>query len=460
MRIIPVSRSEKKSNAKLDLIKYSLRSGIPILTICTTERDEIIRMAEQLNIPMDQFQRPIALNELLLNKSVPEEVCINDVSGMLNTLLQRHYKTKCVYGNEYTDTTETVNCKLESETFHSVPDEDEQLISKFLPIDCSMDDIYVFKMKIADNEIDSEYDCLDESALLSLTSDCIGMRVYINNDKYLCSTIYYTWIEKDNNRLTSYGSPYVKLMAKAFVWADNATFIRKLKSLKASDIQIHISATFEHAFCSICGADMLENGCDHIPGQVYDRSLCYRKFTNDNCTRVDDNDSTVSVKIPRNDASYIFDNIEHGINKTPKIPIKIKYHVKGLKQIKDIDIGDWIDLRAAETVEMWEGDFKLISLGVSMKLPKGYEAHVVPRSSTFVKWGILQTNSMGVIDNSYSGTDDIWYFPAYATKRTKIKKNDRICQFRIVPKQPMVRFEECDVLDEKNRGGFGSTGTN
>lgn len=140
--------------------------------------------------------------------------------------------------------------------------------------------------------------------------------------------------------------------------------------------------------------------------------------------------------------------------------IKIKYHDNEIDKITKIAVGDWIDLRAAETVAMNTGDFKLISLGVSMKLPEGYEAHVVPRSSTFKKWGVLQTNSTGIIDNSYSGTNDIWRFPALAMRDTVINKNDRICQFRIVKRQPTVEFEEVDTLDSVDRGGFGSTGAN
>lgn len=140
--------------------------------------------------------------------------------------------------------------------------------------------------------------------------------------------------------------------------------------------------------------------------------------------------------------------------------IKIKYHTDEIDKIKEIAVGDWIDLRAAETTILHKGDFKLISLGVSMKLPEGYEAHVVPRSSTFKKWGILQANSTGIIDNSYSGTNDIWRFPALAMRDTVINKNDRICQFRIVKRQPTVEFEEVDTLDSVDRGGFGSTGAN
>lgn len=139
--------------------------------------------------------------------------------------------------------------------------------------------------------------------------------------------------------------------------------------------------------------------------------------------------------------------------------IKIKYHNEGIEKIAKIPNGDWIDLRAAETVHLNAGEFKLISLGVSVKLPEGFEAHVVPRSSTFMKWGVLQTNSMGVIDNSYSGENDIWRFPALAMRDTIIKEGDRICQFRIVKKMEPVEFTEVEHMDDADRGGFGSTGT-
>lgn len=137
--------------------------------------------------------------------------------------------------------------------------------------------------------------------------------------------------------------------------------------------------------------------------------------------------------------------------------ILIKYHGDS-KPLEILPNGDWIDLRSAEDVEMSAGEFKIISLGVSMKLPEGYEAHIVPRSSTFKKWGILQVNSMGVIDNSYSGNNDIWKFPALAVRDTKIYAGDRICQFRIVKKQPGVWFREVEYLLGPDRGGFGSTG--
>lgn len=140
--------------------------------------------------------------------------------------------------------------------------------------------------------------------------------------------------------------------------------------------------------------------------------------------------------------------------------IKIVYHNKNIGKIEEIAGGDWLDLRAAETVEMKAGEFKLISLGVSMKLPEGYEAHMAPRSSTFKKWGILQVNSVAVIDNSYSGTNDIWRYPALAMRDTTIYEGDRICQFRIMKKQPEIDFIEVEELDSVDRQGFGSTGHN
>ncbi len=140
--------------------------------------------------------------------------------------------------------------------------------------------------------------------------------------------------------------------------------------------------------------------------------------------------------------------------------IKIKYHNPKLTKIEKISVGDWIDLRAAENVTLKAGENSIISLGVSMKLPDGYEAHIVPRSSTFKKWGIIQTNHMGVIDSSYSGNNDIWGMPVYAIRDTEIKLNERICQFRIMKKQPEIEFVEVDHLDSVDRGGFGSTGAN
>ena len=138
----------------------------------------------------------------------------------------------------------------------------------------------------------------------------------------------------------------------------------------------------------------------------------------------------------------------------------IKVNTHGNKLPEAIENGDWIDLRSAETVSMEAGEYRLISLGISMKLPDGYEAHVVPRSSTFKKWGILLVNGMGIIDNSYCGDNDIWGFPALAMRRTKIHEGDRICQFRIMKKQPDVEFIKVESTGEKDRKGLGSTGHN
>ena len=139
--------------------------------------------------------------------------------------------------------------------------------------------------------------------------------------------------------------------------------------------------------------------------------------------------------------------------------IKIRYTSDDLPRLKAISKGDWIDMYASETVHMKKGEFALIPLGVAMKLPEGYEAHLAPRSSTFKKWHIIQTNSIGIIDNSYSGDNDIYRFPAYAVEDTVIEKGDRICQFRIMESQPRIVFEECETLGSADRGGFGSTGT-
>ena len=152
------------------------------------------------------------------------------------------------------------------------------------------------------------------------------------------------------------------------------------------------------------------------------------------------------------------ENEEYAIKNA--LEIKIKFHDDELIKPEKISKGDLIDLRAAEDVEMKAGDFKLISLGVSMKLPEGWKAQMYPRSSTFKNFGIIQANSVGQIDNSYSGTNDIWKFPAVALRDTVIHKNDRICQFEIVPIQPPIRFTEVQVLDDEDRGGIGSTGKN
>lgn len=147
------------------------------------------------------------------------------------------------------------------------------------------------------------------------------------------------------------------------------------------------------------------------------------------------------------------------------LQIKIKYE-KGAKRLEKIEKGDWIDVYANEEVRLKEGQFAVISLGFACQLPEGYEAHLAPRSSTFKKWGIVETNGFGVIDESYCGDDDIWKMPVYCIEAkdsnhitTTIHKGDKIGQFRIIEKMPPVEFVEVDSLGNENRGGFGSTGS-
>lgn len=142
-----------------------------------------------------------------------------------------------------------------------------------------------------------------------------------------------------------------------------------------------------------------------------------------------------------------------------QLEIKIKYLNDSIEPLRYIDgKSDWIDLRSAEDVEFKSGEYKLIPLGVAMCLPKGYEAHVVPRSSTYKNYGLMQTNHMGVIDSSYCGDNDWWYVPMYATKDCVVHAGDRICQFRIMENQPKLIFVPVEHLDGADRGGFGSTG--
>ena len=138
--------------------------------------------------------------------------------------------------------------------------------------------------------------------------------------------------------------------------------------------------------------------------------------------------------------------------------VSIKYHAD-IYPVEKVQKGDWIDLRLAEDVNLKKGEFRLLSLGISMKLPDGYEALVMPRSSTFKHWGIIQTNSVGLNDNSYCGDDDVWMMPVLATRDVTIEKNSRICQFRIQKKMDDVEFKTVKHLDGENRHGFGSTGT-
>ena len=139
--------------------------------------------------------------------------------------------------------------------------------------------------------------------------------------------------------------------------------------------------------------------------------------------------------------------------------LKIKYHVKELEKLRYIDgKSDWIDLRVAENVSMKQGEYRLISMGISVEIPKGYEMLIVPRSSAYKNFGILQTNAMGVVDESFCGDNDIIHMPILAMRDTEIHINDRIGQFRLMPHQPEVHFIEVDHLDNKDRGGFGTTG--
>ncbi|MDE6889847.1 MAG: deoxyuridine 5'-triphosphate nucleotidohydrolase [Eubacterium sp.] len=139
--------------------------------------------------------------------------------------------------------------------------------------------------------------------------------------------------------------------------------------------------------------------------------------------------------------------------------LRVRYHSDKIERLDYIaGKSDWIDLRSAENVTLKKGEFHLISLGVSMQLPPGYEAVIVPRSSTFKNFGIIQTNHMGVIDETYCGDNDVWMMPALAVRDTQIHVNDRICQFRILRHQPRLVFEETDCLGNPDRGGLGSTG--
>lgn len=140
--------------------------------------------------------------------------------------------------------------------------------------------------------------------------------------------------------------------------------------------------------------------------------------------------------------------------------IKLRYLYSGLDEIKVTEIGDWIDLRSAHTVHLYKGEKTSLHLGVAMKLPDGYEAILAPRSSTFKNYGLIQTNGIGVIDNTYCGDHDEWMMPVISTRDTIIHKNDRICQFRIQKKQPTIKLVVVDKLEGEDRGGFGSTGTN
>lgn len=138
--------------------------------------------------------------------------------------------------------------------------------------------------------------------------------------------------------------------------------------------------------------------------------------------------------------------------------IKVKYVSDDVLRMEKITKGDWIDLRSSVDLELKAGESAIIPLGVCIQLPSGYEALLAPRSSTFKNYGLIQTNSIGVIDETYCGDGDVWGFPVYATRDTNIKVNDRICQFRIIEHQPELEIEEVEYLGNEDRNGFGSTG--
>lgn len=138
--------------------------------------------------------------------------------------------------------------------------------------------------------------------------------------------------------------------------------------------------------------------------------------------------------------------------------IKVKY-LADIPKLETYVNGDWIDLRAAEDVDMHPDEYKLIPLGIAVELPEGYEALIAPRSSTYAKFGIILANSLGIIDESYKGDDDQWHFPAYALNFCHISKGERICQFRIIKHQPELYITEVESIGNENRGGIGSTGT-
>lgn len=139
--------------------------------------------------------------------------------------------------------------------------------------------------------------------------------------------------------------------------------------------------------------------------------------------------------------------------------VKVKY-LRDVPELEHTDIGDWIDLYVPETIKLIGNKLKMIPLGVAIELPKGYEALIAPRSSTFKRYGVIMANSIGVVDESYKGDNDEWLFPAYILEDRAfiIPKGARICQFRIIKKQPKIEFETVETLGNEDRGGYGSTG--
>lgn len=149
--------------------------------------------------------------------------------------------------------------------------------------------------------------------------------------------------------------------------------------------------------------------------------------------------------------------MKQGQNDSDEVTILVKY-LPNAHPLEQVNWGSWIDLYTYEDVALKQGDQKYINLGLSMKLPEGYEAILAPRSSTYKNWGLMQTNSIGVIDSTYCGDNDIWMFPAHASKNITIPAGTRLCQFRIQKEQPKINFESVDSLGTEDRGGLGSTG--
>lgn len=136
--------------------------------------------------------------------------------------------------------------------------------------------------------------------------------------------------------------------------------------------------------------------------------------------------------------------------------IRIKY--KNVQPLEKLTVGDWIDLTLAENLWIKKDEHKLVPLGVAMELPEGYEAWIAPRSSTFKKYGLIQTNTPGIVDNTFCGDNDWWFWSVYATRDVSIPKGTRVCQFRIMKKMENIDFVEVDILGNKDRNGCGSTG--
>lgn len=192
-----------------------------------------------------------------------------------------------------------------------------------------------------------------------------------------------------------------------------------------------------------------------IPGVPEPKEIFADSYTI--TSKESEEDGTYSYYLDGNLHCYIFS--EESVEPVGEV-IKVMYHTNRIDRLEmdNLSHGSCVDLRCAEDIELKKGDFKLIPLGVSMKLPEGYEAYVMPRSSTFKRYGLLMSNSVGCIDEDYCSSDDQWMMPVLATRDTVIHANDRICQFRIIKHQPLLDFVEVESLGNDSRGGFGSTG--